>query len=86
MSRIGTIILTTWVFLSSGVLATEITPREISLRTSVIVESEYVTLEDFFGISDEIEKNSKGCFVTKNGNKKVIVGPSESMSKSKKIS
>ena len=33
---------------------------------------------------DEIEKNSKGCFVTKNGNKKVIVGPSESMSKSKK--
>jgi len=33
---------------------------------------------------DEIEKNSKGYFVTKNGNKKVIVGPSESMSKSKK--
>ena len=32
---------------------------------------------------DEIEKNSKGYFVTKNGNKKVIVGPSESMSKSK---
>ena len=29
MSRIGTIILTTWVFLSSGVLATEISPREI---------------------------------------------------------
>ncbi len=53
MSRIGAIIMTTWVFLSSGVLATEISPREISLRTSVIVESEYLTLEDFFGISDE---------------------------------
>ena len=33
---------------------------------------------------DEIEKNSEGNFVTKNGNKKVIAGPSESMSKSKK--
>ena len=53
MSRIGTIILTTWVCLSSGVLATELSHREISLRTSVIVESEYLTLEDFFGISDE---------------------------------
>jgi flagella basal body P-ring formation protein FlgA len=35
------------------VLATELSPREISLRTSIIVESEYLTLEDFFGISDE---------------------------------
>ena len=33
---------------------------------------------------DEIEKNSEGHLVTKNGKKKVIVGPSESMSKSKK--
>jgi len=33
---------------------------------------------------DEIEKNSEGYFVTKNGKKKVMVGPSESMSKSKK--
>ena len=33
---------------------------------------------------EEIEKNSEGNFVTKNGKKKVIVGPSESMSKSKK--
>ena len=33
---------------------------------------------------EEIEKNSKGNFVTKNNKKKVIVGPSESMSKSKK--
>ena len=33
---------------------------------------------------DELEKNSKGNFVTKEGNEKVIVGPSESMSKSKK--
>jgi len=33
---------------------------------------------------DEIEKNSEGNFVTKKGNKKVITGPSESMSKSKK--
>ncbi len=33
---------------------------------------------------DEIEKNSQGQFVTKNNKKKVIVGPSESMSKSKK--
>ena len=33
---------------------------------------------------DEIEKNSEGYFVTKNDKKKVIVGSSESMSKSKK--
>ena len=33
---------------------------------------------------DEIEKNSKGQFVTKNKKHDVIVGPSESMSKSKK--
>jgi len=33
---------------------------------------------------DEIEKNSEGLFVTKKNKKKVIVGPSESMSKSKK--
>ena len=33
---------------------------------------------------DEIEKNSEGHFITKNSKKKVIVGPSESMSKSKK--
>ena len=33
---------------------------------------------------EEIEKNSEGNFITKNDKKKVIVGPSESMSKSKK--
>ncbi len=33
---------------------------------------------------DEIEKNSAGDFVTKTGKKRVLVGPSESMSKSKK--
>jgi len=33
---------------------------------------------------EEIEKNSEGHFVTKKDKKKVIVGPSESMSKSKK--
>jgi len=33
---------------------------------------------------DEIEKNSEGKFITKIEKKKVIVGPSESMSKSKK--
>jgi len=33
---------------------------------------------------DEIEKNSGGGFITRNGKKKVKVGPSESMSKSKK--
>ena len=33
---------------------------------------------------DEIEKNSAGNYVTKNDKKKVVVGPSESMSKSKK--
>jgi leucyl-tRNA synthetase len=33
---------------------------------------------------DEIEKNSEGSFVAKNNQKKVIVGPSESMSKSKR--
>ena len=34
---------------------------------------------------DEIEKDSEGNFVTKDEGKKVTVGPSESMSKSKKI-
>ena len=33
---------------------------------------------------DEIEKNSEGQFITKNDKQNVIVGPSESMSKSKK--
>jgi len=33
---------------------------------------------------DEIEKNPEGYFVTKKDKKKVVVGPSESMSKSKK--
>ena len=33
---------------------------------------------------DEIEKNFEGNYVTKNDKKKVVVGPSESMSKSKK--
>ncbi len=33
---------------------------------------------------DEIEKNSEGNYVTKNDKKKVVVGPPESMSKSKK--
>jgi len=33
---------------------------------------------------DQIEKNSKGRFITKNDKQNVIVGPSESMSKSKK--
>ena len=34
---------------------------------------------------DEIEKNSEGLFFTKKDKKKVITGPSEAMSKSKKI-
>ena len=33
---------------------------------------------------DEIEKNSKGEFFKKSDNSKIIIGPSESMSKSKK--
>ena len=33
---------------------------------------------------EEVEKNSKGNFITKKDKKKVILGPSESMSKSKK--
>ena len=33
---------------------------------------------------EEVEKNSKGDFITKKDKKKVILGPSESMSKSKK--
>ena len=33
---------------------------------------------------DEIEKSSEGNFITKSDKQKVIVGPSESMSKSKK--
>jgi len=33
---------------------------------------------------DEVEKNSDGIFITKKGGEKVVIGPSEAMSKSKK--
>ena len=53
MIRLGAIIITVNLLLSSTVLAKEIQPREISLRTSIIVDSEYLTLHDLFGVSDE---------------------------------
>ena len=53
MIRFGAMVITAWLMLNSMVLAIEMNPSEISLRTSVVVDAEYLTLHDFFGVSDE---------------------------------
>jgi len=61
-----------------------IEPFESLFTQGMVCHETYKNENNQWLYPDEIEKNSKGYFVTKNGKKKVIVGPSESMSKSKK--
>ena len=61
-----------------------IEPFESLFTQGMVCHDTYKNENNEWLYPDEIEKNSEGFFVTKNGKKKVIVGPSESMSKSKK--
>ena len=59
-------------------------PFESLFTQGMVCHETYKNENNKWLYPDEIEKNSRGNFVTKNEKKKVIVGPSESMSKSKK--
>ena len=59
-------------------------PFESLFTQGMVCHETYRTENNKWLYPDEIEKNSKGNFVTKKNKKKVIIGPSESMSKSKK--
>jgi leucyl-tRNA synthetase len=59
-------------------------PFESLFTQGMVCHETYKNEENKWLYPDEIEKNSKGNFVTKKNKKKVVVGPSESMSKSKK--
>ena len=61
-----------------------IEPFESLFTQGMVCHETYKNENNQWLYPEEIEKNSKGNFVTKNNKKKVIVGPSESMSKSKK--
>ncbi len=61
-----------------------IEPFESLFTQGMVCHETYKNENNQWLYPDEIEKNSEGLFVTKNGKKKVIVSPSESMSKSKK--
>jgi len=61
-----------------------IEPFESLFTQGMVCHETYKNENNQWLYPDEIEKNSDGLFVTKNGKKKVIVGPTESMSKSKK--
>ena len=59
-------------------------PFESLFTQGMVCHETYKNENNKWLYPDEIKKNSKGHFVTKSENKKVLVGPSESMSKSKK--
>jgi len=59
-------------------------PFESLFTQGMVCHETYKNENNQWLYPEEIEKNSKGLFVTKSGKKKVIVGASESMSKSKK--
>ena len=59
-------------------------PFESLFTQGMVCHETYKSENNDWLYPEEIEKNSEGYFVTKNGKKKVTVGPSESMSKSKK--
>jgi len=59
-------------------------PFESLFTQGMVCHETYKNEKNQWLYPDEIEKNSEGYFVTKNGKKKVNVGTSESMSKSKK--
>jgi len=61
-----------------------IEPFESLFTQGMVCHETYKNENNQWLYPEEIEKNSQGNFVTKNNKKKVIVGPSESMSKSKK--
>jgi len=59
-------------------------PFESLFTQGMVCHETYKNENNQWLYPDEIEKNSEGYFVTKNEKTKVLVGPSESMSKSKK--
>jgi leucyl-tRNA synthetase len=59
-------------------------PFESLFTQGMVCHETYKNENNKWLYPDDIEKNSTGYFVTKGDKKKVIVGPSESMSKSKK--
>jgi leucyl-tRNA synthetase len=59
-------------------------PFESLFTQGMVCHETYKSENNKWLYPEEIEKDSKGSFVTKNDKKKVLVGPSESMSKSKK--
>ena len=59
-------------------------PFESLFTQGMVCHETYKNEKNQWLYPEEIEKNSEGNFITKNDKKKVIVGPSESMSKSKK--
>jgi leucyl-tRNA synthetase len=59
-------------------------PFESLFTQGMVCHETYKNENNKWLYPDEIEKNPKGHYVTKNDKKKVMVGPSESMSKSKK--
>jgi len=61
-----------------------IEPFESLFTQGMVCHETYKNENNQWLYPDEIEKNSEGFFITKSGKKKVIVGSSESMSKSKK--
>ena len=61
-----------------------IEPFESLFTQGMVCHETYKNENNQWLYPDEIEKNSEGYFVTENDKKEVTVGPSESMSKSKK--
>ncbi len=59
-------------------------PFESLFTQGMVCHETYKNENNNWLYPDEIEKNSKGQFITKKDKEKVMVGPSESMSKSKK--
>jgi len=59
-------------------------PFESLFTQGMVCHETYKNENNKWLYPDEIEKNSEGNFITKKDKKKVLVGPSESMSKSKK--
>ena len=59
-------------------------PFESLFTQGMVCHETYKNENNQWLYPDEVEKNSEGNFITKKGNKKVLLGPSEAMSKSKK--
>ena len=53
MLRIGLIIMSASLAFGSTGISAEFSSDQVSLRTSIIVDNEYLTLHDFFGVTDE---------------------------------